>query len=275
MTEMYKAMVDAISANVQKPASEYMGADGFLHCSVCKAQTQTRVVVEALGINKVVRCVCDCVVKQQAEEEMRRRQEEFDRKRRICFAETNMAGWTFENDDRKNEKLSDAMQKYADNFGKYRKECKGLLLHGTVGTGKTYFAACIANRLIDNGYDVLMTNFARLANQIQGSYEKQKVIDDLNEYHLVVIDDLGAERTSEYMQEMVFNIIDSRYRSGLPFIITTNLPMEEIKKPQNRSSARIYDRILQRCFPVEVSGSSRRRQEVKDTYLDMKNELGL
>ena len=90
MSEMYKAMVDAISANVQKPASEYMGADGFLHCSVCKAQTQTRVVVEALGINKVVRCVCDCVVKQQAEEEMRRRQEEFDRKRRICFAETSL-----------------------------------------------------------------------------------------------------------------------------------------------------------------------------------------
>lgn len=275
MSEMYRAMVDAISASVQKPESEYMGADGFLHCAVCKAPTQTRIVVEALGINKVVRCVCDCIVKQQAEEEMRKRREELDRKRRICFAETSMSGWTFENDDRKNEKLSDAMQKYAENFAKYRREGKGLLLHGTVGTGKTYFAACIANRLIDSGYDVLMTNFARLTNQVQSASDKQKVIDDLNDYALIVVDDLGAERTSEYMQEMVFNIIDSRYRAGLPIIITTNLPMEEIKKPQDRNRARIYDRILQRCFPVEVSGASRRRQEVKDTYLDMKSELGL
>ena len=275
MTEVFGAMVDAISENVPPSEGEYMGADGFLHCSVCHAKTQTRVVVDALNIDKVVRCICDCKKKELAAEEMRKKQEEHERKRRICFAETNMASWTFENDDRKNPALSDAMQRYVDGFAKYMQENKGLLLHGHVGTGKTYFAACIANRLIDRGYDVLMTNFARLSNQIQGTFEKQELIDSLNDYHLIVIDDLGAERKSEYMQEMVFNIIDSRYRSGLPFIITTNLLIDEIKKPQDVSYARIYDRILQRCFPVEVNGTSRRRQEVKDTYLDMKNELGL
>lgn len=275
MTEVLNAVVDALSQNVPASENEYIGADGFLHCSVCHAATQTRVVVDALNIDRVVRCICDCKKQELAAEEMRKKHEEHDRKRRICFAETNMASWTFENDDRKNPTLSDAMQRYVDGFAKYMQDNKGLLLHGHVGTGKTYFAACIANRLIDRGYDVLMTNFARLSNQIQGTFEKQELIDSLNDYHLIVIDDLGAERKSEYMQEMVFNIIDSRYRSGLPFIITTNLLIDEIKKPQDVNYARIYDRILQRCFPIEVNGTSRRRQEVKETYLDMKNELGL
>ena len=272
--QTFEKMVDAMSSNVPPSDNEYIGDDGLLHCSVCHKKTQTR--VEFLGIKKTVRCICDCKNAEIEAEVERKRREEFERQRRLCFSETNMASWTFENDDRKNPKLSDAMMRYADGFSDFRKEGLGLLLYGTVGTGKTYYAACIANRLIDKNYKVLMTNFARLTNQIQGTYEgKQEMIDELNRYHLLVIDDLGAERKSEYMQEMVFNIIDSRYRSGLPFIITTNLTAEEIKKPQEVSFARIYDRILERCFPVEVAGTSRRRQQVRDTFGDIKERLGL
>lgn len=275
MTELIGKMIDTLSESVLVPDNEYIGADGLTHCAVCHDVTQTRVVVEALNIDRVVRCCCSCKRREAEEYETRQRQEEVERRRRTCFNVTNMADWTFENDDRQNEKISDAMRKYADNFSKYLENGKGLLLHGPVGTGKTYYAACIANRLIDRGYKVLVTNFARLSNQIQGTWEKQDVIDDLNDFHLLVIDDLGAERSSEYMQEQIFNIIDSRYRTGKPFIVTTNLSMDEIKKPQNISTSRIYDRLLQRCFPVEVTGASRRRQEVKETYHDMKNELGL
>ena len=187
-----------------------------------------------------------------------------------------MKEWSFANDDRKNPRISDAMMRYADNFPEFLKSGKGLLLHGTVGTGKTYLAACIANRLIDNGYSAMMTNFARLTNKIQGMYEgKQEYIDSLNRYALLVIDDLGAERKSEFMQEMVFNIIDSRYRAGLPFIVTTNLTADEIKNPSDIGYSRIYDRVLERCHPVEVSGQSRRKQSVRDTYNTTKDILGL
>jgi DNA replication protein DnaC len=120
-----------------------------------------------------------------------------------------------------------------------------------------------------------MTNFARLSNQLQGTWEKNDVIDDLSRYSLLILDDLGAERKSEYMQEIVFNIIDSRYRTGLPFFITTNLSIEEIKKPVDISCTRIYDRILERCFPIEINGESRRRKNVKDTFFDTKELLGL
>ena len=182
---------------------------------------------------------------------------------------------TFENFERQRmPKAYDIALGFAEKFDENNGE--GLLFTGDVGTGKTHLAACIANALIDEGYKVLMTNFASLTNKIQGMFEgKQEFINDLNRYSLLILDDLGAERKSEFMQEMVFNIIDSRYRSGLPFIITTNLTMDEIKKPQEIGYSRIYDRILERCFPVEVAGGSRRRQNVRDTYFDMKEKLGL
>lgn len=269
-----EAIIDNISANVPQSENEYMGDDGLLHCKICNRNTQTRVVF--LGAEKVVRCICDCKKAEMDAFENRMKREELERTKSVCFAESNMYNWTFENDDRKNPKISDAMLNYVNNFTEFKKDGKGLLLYGTVGTGKTYFAACIANRLIDSGYKVLMTNFARLTNEIQGMFEgKQKFIDSLNRYTLLIIDDLGAERKSEFMQEQVFNIIDARYRSGLPFIITTNLTADEIKKPQDVGYSRIYDRILERCFPVEVTGASRRRQNVKDTFFDVKEKLGL
>lgn len=268
------AVIDEISKNVPVPEKEYMGDDGFLHCSACGDRVQTD--VEVFGEKRRVRCICTCRKKERDAHVERQRLEEVKRKRMVCFAESNMAEWCFANDDRKNAKLSDAMLRYAEKFPEFKKDGKGLLLYGTVGTGKTYYAACIANRLLDDGYPVLMTNFARLTNTIQGMFDgKQEYIDSLNKYSLLVLDDLGAERKSEFMQEMVFNIIDARYRAGLPFIITTNLTAEEIKKPQDIGYSRIYDRILERCFPVEVSGTSRRRLNVKDTYHDVKNMLGL
>lgn len=274
MEKILEQKIRQISEEVPQVENEYMGEDGLLHCAVCHRNTQTR--VEVLGIPKVVRCVCDCDVKKRDEAKERGRQEELERQRRICFAETNMANWTFANDDRRNPKLSDAMKRYADDFANFKKDSKGLLLYGTVGTGKTYYSACIANELISKDYRVLMTSFTRLINQLQGMYEgKQRFIDNLNTYSLLIIDDLGVERNTEYMQEMVFHIIDSRYRSGLPFIVTTNLTSDELTKTQDIGSKRIYDRILERCIPVEVAGVSRRRTTLKETNAEMKARLGL
>lgn len=268
-------IIDQNSDSVLCSEAEYLGEDGLLHCSKCHKKTETKIIHPFTREEKKVRCRCACKTEM---DDLRDRQEKEDleRKRLVCFAETNMANWTFKNDDRKNPPISDAMLKYANNFMEFKKDGKGLLLYGTVGTGKTYLAACIANRLIDQGYSVLMTNFARLSNQIQGMFDgKQAFIDSLNRYTLLIIDDLGVERKTEYMQEIVFNIVDSRYRSGLPFIITTNLTADEIKKPQDVGYSRIYDRILERCHPVEVAGASRRRQNVKESYFDVKEKLGL
>lgn len=275
MEEAINNVIESINQRVPKPENEYTGEDGLLHCSKCHHKTETIIKHPFTGEERKVRCVCKCRTEMD-EFKDRQKQEELERKKRICFAESNMFNWTFENDDGKNEKISNAMKNYVKNFTDFKKDGKGLLLYGTVGTGKTYFAACIANALIDEGYSVLMTNFARLTNSIQGTFDgKNEFIDSLQRYTLLIIDDLGAERKSDFTQEQVFQIIDARYRSGLPMVITSNLTAEEIKKPQEVGYSRIYDRILERCFPVAVTGESRRRQEVKDSYFDIKEKLGL
>lgn len=271
-------LLDSINANVPKCENTYMGEDGLLHCSVCHRAVQVRLVHPFNGQERIQNCVCDCKLKEDRDEAERKRREALERRRRLCFAETNMAQWSFDNDDLKNEKLSSAMKRYVYKFADYRESGKGLLLYGPVGTGKTYYAACIANALIDEGYRAYMTNFARLTNKLQGMFEgKQEFIDSLNDYDLLVIDDLGIERKSEsgYMQEIVFNIVDSRYRAGLPMIITTNLLPDEIKNTPDVRYQRIYDRIIERCFPVEIKGTSRRREALRNTHADMKTELGL
>lgn len=75
----------------------------------------------------------------------------------------------------------------------------------------------------------------------------------------MIIDYLGAERSSEYATGIVFSVIDRRWRSRKPLIITTNLPLKAIKEDINPDKKRIYDRILDMCTPVYVGGESKRR----------------
>lgn len=257
---------------------ETLCEDGLLHCAKCGEALESRIAIAQMGISRKVRCICACkrdAIK--AREEMALLEEK-ERTRRQCFPVPDMMDWTFEHDDRKNARLSDSMQEYAGKFPEFLKQKKGLLLFGTVGTGKSYYAACIANRLIDQGYKAKMTSFSRLTDTLQGMFGgRQEYIDSLNDFQLLVIDDLGAERNSAsgYMQELIYDIIDSRYLAGLPLIVTTNLTAAELKQPQDVRYQRIYDRILERCHPVEVSGVSRRRQALKDTHTQTKAMLGL
>lgn len=253
----------------------YIGQDGLQYCKNCGGARQVKLTVPLVG-ERVVGIMCDCMVAEERRKDQQQKESENGIRRKVCFAETNMHKWTFQNSDGNNPKMEEVMQNYVKNFPAFRQEGKGLLLWGTVGTGKTYMAACIANALIDDGYKVKMTNFASLTNTIQGMFDgKQKYINSLNNYALLIIDDLGAERKSEFMQEMVFNIIDSRYRAGLPMIITTNLSIEEIKKPMDISNSRIYDRILERCHPIEISGGSKRRKKIIDSWAGTQTLLGL
>ena len=187
-----------------------------------------------------------------------------------------MKNWTFDIDDMKTPKLTAAMKRYAENFSEMKKSKKGLLLHGDTGTGKSFYAACIANYLIDRGIPVLMTNFMRISNKINESFEgRQSFIDSLNDFELLILDDLGAERQSDFMNEQVFNIVDSRYRAGLPLIVTTNTPFKRIAAEQEIKYKRIYDRLLELCFPIEVNGDSRRKESLRGEYNDFRSFLGL
>lgn len=259
-------------------AGDYVGEDNLYYCGKCHTRKQT--AVNLFDAIRIVPCICKCRADEiKAEDEARKQREHFDkvmRMRSVGFPEKAMTTWTFANDDGSNPKMTNAMQKFVDNFPTFQKEGKGLLLFGTVGTGKTFLAACAANALIDNGVPCLVTNFARIANEVQGMFEgKQEYYDNLNKFPLLVIDDLSAERKTEYMQEIVFNVIDARYRANLPLIVTTNLTREELLHPSDLNYQRIFSRLFEMCTPIEVSGKDRRQAALREDIGKYKDLLGL
>lgn len=259
----------------EKQGETYIGEDGLKWCA--KHHKPVQVEVEVFGEKKVQNCRCaDC-----REEEnnffsdMAKHRERYERRQR-CFGDKSMIDWTFDKDDNARPDITSALQRYADNFAEYRKDGKGLVLYGSVGTGKTFMAACVANKLIDKGYWAYVTDIATLTDQMQESFgARLKVMERLSKYDLLVIDDLGTERDSAYMQEIVFNVIDSRYQAKLPLIVTTNLTADSFKKPKNLGYERIFDRLFERSIFIELSGQSRRRQMFINTQAKLKSELGL
>ena len=113
-----------------------------------------------------------------------------------------------------------------------------------------------------------MTNFARILNALNGMYaeDRNRYIDSLNQYSLLIIDDLGAERGTEYALEQVFNIVDARLRSDLPMIVTTNLTLNEMKHPADLAHERIYSRVLERCIPLKINNQNIRQLKAQENF---------
>lgn len=247
--------------------SEYIKGS-MIYCRKC--HEPRRLWLSGFGEYVSVMCSCDIAERDRKEAEQKRRErlEQIAGYRNTGYPDKELQKCRFNHDDRKSKKASDMCRNYARRFDEFSKAGKGLILFGGVGTGKTYLASCIANELIDNGIPCLVTNFARIINTLQGMYEgKQNYLDSLNEFDLIVIDDLGIERNTEYVNELVYNIIDARYRSGKPMIITTNLKYSDLYHTEDTSKARIYSRIIEMCLPVLVSGEDRRKNKMQDSRL--------
>ena len=260
---------------------DYMGDDGLLYCGTCRKPKQCRVSDWlGSGTDKVLPSACECALEERRrfEERMKaeERRRELDKLRRAGFPDAEMRKWCFAADDGGSGKAMDVAHRYVDNFARMLESGKGLLLYGNVGSGKSYIAACIANALIDNGTPCMMTNFARIVNQLSESFDgRQRYIDSLNRFDLLVIDDLAAERDTEYMWENVMNVIDSRYRAGLPLVVTTNLTLDDFRTPADIKRERVYSRLVEMCIPVKVAGKDRRGAKAAQSMSELRSLLGL
>lgn len=235
--------------------------DGLLYCGHCDTPKQCRIVIG--GKNFVVGCQCACRArKYEADKKARQDQEHrlyVETLRTEGIRDKTLAECRFHGADMTEELAR--CKRYADRFDDMVKSNSGLLLWGNTGNGKTYAAACIANQLIDRGIPAMITSFPRILNS---GYDKQEIAEKMRYYPLLVIDDLGAERGSDYALETVYMVIDERYKAKKPLIVTTNLTLDEICKPKNMAYQRIYDRVLEMCVPVSFRGTSRRREKAKD-----------
>ena len=251
ITAEIRALIDKAAAGVELAGDEYIDpADGLIHCKKCGGQRQT--VVPCFGKSGyfMPRCICQCQreaeEQRKAAEERQRRMERIKRRKAQGLQDRYLYDYTFANDNGQNP-LMDKARAYVENWKEAYRNNTGLLLFGDVGTGKSFFAGCIANALLDRDVPVLMTNFPTILNRLTGMFSEDRAefIASFDEYDLL--------------------IIDSRYRSRRPMIITTNLKLAELKNPPDLAHARIYDRILERCAPILFAGKNFREENAGAT----------
>lgn len=281
--EIAEKALDGIG-QVEAGPGDYV-VDGILHCGTCKEPKQRWIDVSKLqgrtGEPRIlVRSLCSC---EKAENERRRKEEAYQEELRaieklklnsLMDSKLRSASLDTFQQTPDNSKIYKIASRYVESFDDMYKRSQGLLFWGTVGTGKTYTAACIANELMNRLQSVIMTSFVRILQDVQNpKTDESSYIHRLNSVKLLIIDDLGTERDTGYAIEKVYNIIDSRYLSGKPLILTTNLSLAEMQDCTDVRYKRVYDRIFEMCYPVKVSGTSWRIGQAAQRFDDMKNLL--
>ena len=258
--EVFNRLARGAEAAIKVDDGDYI-QDGLLMCGKCHTKKQTRITV--FESERTVFCLCKCEAeKRKAEDDAweRERKERRIRNLRLYgIPAEEMQQWTFEKDDKANPKLTSWARCYVSTFPAMLQRGQGVVLYGPTGTGKTFAAACVANALIDQGRPVLMTSFSRIRNILQNESDRQGYLDDFAKYELLVIDDLGAESDSSYMEEIVYNVIDARYRQHKPIIVTTNYDREQINFAEDVTKKRIFSRLFEMCTFLAVEGKDRRR----------------
>ena len=244
---------------------DYYGSDGLVYCGKCRTPKQCR--VEILGVECYPPCTCKC--EQEKDRRIRNQLDSYQANavRRSAFDDKEMENAFFRNDDGRNPYISNIARNYAKNFPEMYETGKGLLFFGDT------ISACILNDVISQGYSGMMTDFPTVINNVNGTFKKQEYIDSFNNYTLLVIDDLFTENQKDYA--IVYNVINRRYRAGLPTIFTTNMTAEELKESDDKNRKKILSRLYAMCEFIEVKGPDLRKEKMMKDHTYMKELLGI
>lgn len=277
-----QTFAEASMKDIHKEPGDYTNEDGILYCHKCN-EPKTKVVKSVIGGETYVtlwgrkcKCVRDAEEKTRGEEAKQKHANAVESLKRSSmidgiFKEAGFDKYTETASNKNNLKIC---RRYVDRFDMMLDNSQGMLFWGQSGTGKSFTAACIANALMEQEVPVLMTSFVRILDSCRLDPDfKDQFIKRISKKKLVIFDDLGAERATDYALEQVYDIVDTRYRNRLPMIFTTNLTLDEMKNEQDVRFARIYDRIFETCYPLEFKGKSWRKMEAKKRWQEMKSLL--
>ncbi|MGT2957998.1 ATP-binding protein [Streptococcus bovimastitidis] len=258
------------------PETEYM-KDGHAYCKTCHERKDGE-VKSLMDMKFIFKNNCKCDRERFEKQKQREKEQEIERLKRSCFISMSQWAYTFDNYKGEKDKSYIIAKNYVKEYEQMKKENIGLLFCGTVGSGKTYLACCIANALIEEYMiRVKIRNFAQIINDLQKSgfdLDKNEYIESLTNVSVLILDDLGIERDTSYAKEQVYNIVNSRYLKQKPTIFTTNLPYEKIQNSDDGVEyERIYSRIIEMCIPVKVMGEDFRKRLQKEKLKQSKERL--
>jgi len=257
--------------------------DGMFFCKSCKTPRQTLIDFEDGRGERLFPQHCECQrieYERQEEEENRRKHDEAIFRLR-CRAIPNPAyrQCTFAADDNKTPRTTQICKEYVAKFDKFSAFGGGLIFWGSVGTGKTFFAMCIANALVDSGLNVYCTSLSEVVKMAQDFDNADRHFSMLMSKKMIVVDDLGAERGTEFATEKIYEFIDGCNTHSVPLIFTTNYSPDILQKACEDTTdltyARIYSRILEKCTPIAVLDIKRRKNNAEANYSLAAELLGL
>jgi DNA replication protein DnaC len=147
---------------------------------------------------------------------------------------------------------------------------RGLLLTGTVGVGKTHLAVAILKGLTERGFSCLFYEFGALLKEIQDSYNPStqaselKVLAPILETEILVLDEIGASKPTEWVRDTMAHIINSRYNDQKLTIFTTNYlddrRADRDETLEDRLGVRLRSRLFEMCRTVKILGEDYRRK---------------
>lgn len=143
-----------------------------------------------------------------------------------------------------------------------KKQTKGLIITGESGLGKTHLAASIANKLIKNGKIVLMGRLTTLLDMLKETFRdntksENELIELYSNVDMIIIDDLGTEKISNWALEKLYTIIQNRNENRLPIIITTRFDKQGLIERFSQSQDEqlvdaIISKLYQMCYGITL-----------------------
>lgn len=154
------------------------------------------------------------------------------------------------------------VRRYVDELDARVAEGRGLWLFGDTGTGKTTLAMLISKAALEAGMTVAIYSLPKLLARIRRTYDAEpggegylSFFERLTSVDLLHIDDLGAEKRSDWVLEQLYALVNERYEAELPILITTNLDHQALEE---QIGSRTVSRLTQMCDAVDLFGDDRR-----------------
>lgn len=164
--------------------------------------------------------------------------------------------------DMETRKAVGDVRSFVENLDERLDAGRGLWLFGDTGTGKTTLAMLISKAALEAGHSVAIYSLPKLLARIRRTYDSEpggdsylSFFERLTSVDLLHIDDLGAEKRTDWVLEQLYALINERYETQRSVLVTTNLPHPELEE---QIGSRTVSRLTQICDEVELTGHDRR-----------------